>query len=161
MAGIFHFSSLTYPLGPLSRSEYSEIIGRVAHFVEYAGLAILLQRALSNNQREEGKKRKRRAEEQRISRRANANPSGPSDPSDSPDLSVTNNLSATTTSDQQPAIFAPFAFAFVYAILDELHQELTPGRGFELADIGYDLAGIIAALGLIRLGQKGKSGRKQ
>jgi hypothetical protein len=39
--------------------------------------------------------------------------------------------------------------ALAYAFFDELHQQLTPSRGFELADIGYDLAGIIAALGLI------------
>jgi VanZ family protein len=44
-----------------------------------------------------------------------------------------------------------FALAFAYAILDELHQDLVPGRGLELADIGYDLAGITAALGLIWL----------
>ena len=42
-----------------------------------------------------------------------------------------------------------FVLALAYAVLDELHQELVPGRGFELADIGYDLAGIIATLGLI------------
>ncbi|MBC8249266.1 MAG: VanZ family protein [Anaerolineales bacterium] len=39
--------------------------------------------------------------------------------------------------------------SLAYAVLDELHQELVPGRDFELADIGHDLAGIIAALGLI------------
>jgi len=37
----------------------------------------------------------------------------------------------------------------IYALFDEIHQELVVGRGFELADIGYDLIGIIAALGLI------------
>jgi VanZ family protein len=48
-------------------------------------------------------------------------------------------------------------FAFAYAILDELYQELAPGRGFELADIGYDLVGIISALGLIWLRERGKA----
>jgi len=47
MAGISYFSSRPYPLGPLSRSEYTEVIGRVCHFMEYAGLAILVHRALS------------------------------------------------------------------------------------------------------------------
>jgi len=27
----------------------------------------------------------------------------------------------------------------LFAISDELHQDFTPGRSFELADIGYDL----------------------
>jgi VanZ family protein len=43
----------------------------------------------------------------------------------------------------------PVLIALAYAVLDELHQELVPGRSFELADIGYDLAGIIVAVGLI------------
>jgi hypothetical protein len=34
-------------------------------------------------------------------------------------------------------------------------QELAPGWDFELADIGYNLAGIIAALGLIWLIERG------
>ncbi len=46
--------------------------------------------------------------------------------------------------------------ALAYAVLDELHQELTPGRCFELADIGYDLVGIIAALGLIWVKERGR-----
>lgn len=47
MAGIFYFSSRPQPLGPLSRSDHSGLIGRVAHIAEYAGLAALLHRALS------------------------------------------------------------------------------------------------------------------
>lgn len=47
MAGIFYFSSRPYPLGPLSRSEHREVMGTVAHFAEYLGLAALLCRALS------------------------------------------------------------------------------------------------------------------
>jgi hypothetical protein len=42
-----------------------------------------------------------------------------------------------------------FVLALAYAVLDELHQELVPGRGFELVDIGCDLTGIMATLGLI------------
>jgi len=49
MVGIFYFSSCSHPLGPLSRSEHSEIIRSIAHFVEYAGLAVLLYRALSGS----------------------------------------------------------------------------------------------------------------
>jgi len=44
----------------------------------------------------------------------------------------------------------------LFAILDELHQGLVPGRGFELADIGYDLAGTSAALGLIWMRERGR-----
>jgi VanZ family protein len=46
-------------------------------------------------------------------------------------------------------LFTSALIALAYALSDEIHQELTPGRGFELADIGYDLAGILAALGMI------------
>ena len=48
-----------------------------------------------------------------------------------------------------PHLCTPALIALAHAFLDELHQELTPGRGFELDDIGYDLVGIITALGLI------------
>ena len=53
-------------------------------------------------------------------------------------------------------LYTSALIALAYAILDELHQELAPGRGFELADIGYDLVGIISALGLIWLRGRGK-----
>jgi VanZ family protein len=43
MAGITYFSSLSDPLGPLSR--YSDLIGQIGHIAEYAGLAVLLHRA--------------------------------------------------------------------------------------------------------------------
>lgn len=46
--------------------------------------------------------------------------------------------------------------ALAYAISDELHQEFTPGRSFELADVGYDLAGMIAALGVIWMAENGR-----
>jgi hypothetical protein len=48
-----------------------------------------------------------------------------------------------------PHLSTSALIALAYAFFDELHQQHTPSRGFELADIGYDLAGIIAALGLI------------
>ena len=36
-----------------------------------------------------------------------------------------------------------------YALFDELHQEIVRWRSFELADLGYDLMGMAAALVLI------------
>jgi VanZ family protein len=53
-----------------------------------------------------------------------------------------------------PHLCTPALIALAYAVLDELHQELVPGRGFELADIGCDLAGIVAALLLIWLRER-------
>ena len=41
--------------------------------------------------------------------------------------------------------------ALAYAVFDELHQKFTPGRDCELADLGYDLAGVILSLGLIQV----------
>ena len=149
-AGIFYFSSRSYPLGPLSRSEQGEVIGHVAHFVEYAGLAALLYRALSSPKRTFGP----------------SDPFGPSGSSDPPALSAPSDPSAsedpgvTTVSSRRSTVvgrpsFVSFAIALAYAILDELHQELVPGRGFELADIGYDMLGMTAALGLMWVRERG------
>jgi VanZ family protein len=44
--GIFVFSSRRNPLGPLSQSDRSGLIGRLAHVGEYAGLTTLLYHAL-------------------------------------------------------------------------------------------------------------------
>jgi VanZ family protein len=33
-----------------------------------------------------------------------------------------------------------------YAVLDELHQELVPGRYFQWSDIGFDLLGVLAGV---------------
>ncbi|HEY76474.1 MAG TPA: hypothetical protein G4O00_09880 [Thermoflexia bacterium] len=46
MAGIFIFSSLSRPLGPLSDTPYGGLVGRLCHVAEYAGLAALLYRAV-------------------------------------------------------------------------------------------------------------------
>jgi len=35
----------------------------------------------------------------------------------------------------------------LFAVLDELHQKIIPGRAFNLKDVYSDIAGIIAALG--------------
>jgi len=123
MAGIFYFSCRPDPLDFLPSSGHGINIDRLAHITEYAGLAALLHRALrkqgSRGAREPGSKG---AEEQGSQGEFSSAPPHP----------------------RTPALIA-----LVYAILDELHQELVPGRGFQLADIGYDLAGIIVALGLI------------
>jgi VanZ family protein len=122
MVGIFYFSSRPDPLDFLPSSRHGIDIDKVSHIGEYAGLAALLYRALSSSRgvdREEG-------ESEAEGRRDTSAPRH-----------------------RRRRLEVVFALALAYAILDELHQELVPGRGLELADIGYDLAGIIAALGLI------------
>jgi VanZ family protein len=137
MAGIFYFSSRHAPLGFVPASPGQRVsVGKMAHFVEYAGLAILLYRALAGRQ-------------QQIA--------------DSPEQEKGSNLDnqipmakavigpqRSVVSSAEPSVVV-FTIAFAYAILDELHQEFVPGRGFDLFDIGYDLAGMTAALGLIWL----------
>ncbi len=41
--------------------------------------------------------------------------------------------------------------AFIYSILDEIHQRLIPGRGFEAQDIAGNLAGVLLAATLVIL----------
>jgi len=128
MASIFYFSSRRNPLSFLPSRGQRESIDKVAHFAEYAGLLFLLHHALrehgsrrAGEPREKGNKRKREF--------------------------VNNNPSSTVVSGQSSVV--ALVLALVYAISDELHQELTPGRSFELADIGYDVAGMVTALGFI------------
>ena len=52
-------------------------------------------------------------------------------------------------SSASPHLCTSALIALAYTVLDEVHQELTPDRGFELADIGYDLAGVITVLGIV------------
>jgi len=47
------------------------------------------------------------------------------------------------------ASLVSLGLALAYALFDELHQQFTPGRDCELADLGYDLVGMTVALGLI------------
>lgn len=124
MAGIFDFSSRSDPLGFLPSSGYGIDIDKLFHIGEYAGLAALLYRALSSDRGIDREKEESEAEERR---------------------------DTSTPLHRRRRLEVVFVLALAYAILDELHQELVPGRGSELADIGYDLAGIIAALGLIWL----------
>ena len=136
MAGIFYFSSRPNPLGFLRSFGHDIDIGNLAHIGEYAGLITLLYRALAGS--EKGQRT-----------------SGPSDLYDSADSPVAGNLGITPVNGQRLALsgakkpaavgrlsllirrppFLALSIALAYAILDELHQELTPGRGFELADI--------------------------
>jgi len=46
--------------------------------------------------------------------------------------------------------------ALAYALSDELRQNSVPGRGGELADIGYDLAGVVAIVGLVWIRERGQ-----
>lgn len=124
MAGISYFSSRPDPLGFLPSSGHGNGIGNLAHIGEYAGLAALLHRGLSSDRRVDRGKRGEEAEERR---------------------------DTSAPLHRRRRLEVVFALALAYAVLDEFHQELAPGRGFELADIGYDLAGIVAALGLIWL----------
>ncbi len=48
LAGIYYFSTLRYPLGPLSRSPRHETFNTMAHLTEYAGLTLLLAAALAS-----------------------------------------------------------------------------------------------------------------
>ena len=169
MAGIFYFSSRPNPLGFLPSPGQQESVGKVAHFAEYAGLLLLLHRALSNNDN-----------------RQNTSASDGFDPPGPPNSPIANNPGATiagtqsslvvghsspvlsyasperrpdgSTGSPQQLVEGPrrrvkglvaLGLALTYAISDELHQDFTPGRSFELADLGYDLAGAIAALGLV------------
>jgi len=169
MAGIFYFSSRPNPLSFLPSTGQQESVGNLAHFTEYAGLLLLLHRALSNNDN-----------------RQNTSASDGFDPPGPPNSPIANNPGTTTASTQPSLVVghsspvlsyacperrpeAPpefiegldegprrrveglvaLALALIYAISDELHQDFTPGRSYELADIGYDLVGAIAALGLI------------
>ncbi len=41
---------------------------------------------------------------------------------------------------------APLILTFVYAMADELHQSLVPGRSPTIRDLGYDSLGMIVAM---------------
>lgn len=103
MAGIFLFSSLARPLGPVSDSSHSGWIGRAAHALEYAGLAALTLRALGAR--------------------------------------------------QARSYVLALLITLGYALSDEVHQALVPGREFALSDLAIDTAGALAALGLAWLGR--------
>ncbi len=127
MAGISYFSSRPDPLDFLPSSGPGISVDRLAHIGEYAGLAALLHRALSNSRRGDEEKGRARDNVRRSSL----------------------------------PLRVPLSICLLFAFLDELHQELTPDRDFELADVGYDLIGVIAALGLIWLRGRGRGAGEQ
>ena len=135
MAGIFHFSSRPDPLGFLPSVNEVADIGNLAHIGEYAGLAALLYRALT------GRQQAARDTENPV--RDNPHPPG-SDPSPG-----------------RRAFALSFAMALAYAVSDELHQSLVPGRGGQPVDVGYDVAGMAAALGLIWLRERGRQAEER
>jgi hypothetical protein len=136
MAGIFYFSSRPDPLGSLPSAGHGIDIERLAHIGEYAGLVALLHRALRGQRSPSAALRtgKGAGEQEQVTQRKSAH---------NPKLA------------HAPQHLCTSAWiALAYALFDEIHQQLAPGRGFELADIGYDLIGIIAALGLIRVKER-------
>jgi VanZ family protein len=50
------------------------------------------------------------------------------------------------------------SIAASYAILDEFHQSFVPGRGASLLDCGIDMAGVLAAILIVQLQVKNRSG---
>lgn len=47
---------------------------------------------------------------------------------------------------EQAILVLPIAICLVYAVTDEIHQSLVPGRYATLRDIGYDMMGVGIAL---------------
>ncbi len=132
----FYFSSRPNPLGILPSSRDSNDIDKLAHIGEYAGLAVLLHRALSNSRggdKEEGR------QGEGMTKRS------------SPPPLVT--LSAVC-SGPRPFRRVPSG--------TQSWPEVRIGRHFDKLNtsIVYDLAGTIAALGLIWLRERGKANRR-
>jgi hypothetical protein len=124
MGAIYYFSSRPRPLDflPESASGWGVPLDGIAHATEYAGLVLLLHRALSKSPEE---------------RRITAVPDGSS-----------SELRRACVPQNRTRIGAAL-IALAYAILDEIHHEVVPSRSFELRDIFYDVVGMAAALGLI------------
>ena len=143
-------------MGSLPSFGHGIDIERLAHIGEYAGLVALLYRALAHPEQ----RNTEAVEQGRVTQGKSAhNPKLTHAPQH---LCISTQKAAVRR--QRTVVGSSavaFALALTYAVLDELHQELAPGRGFELADIGYDLTGIIAALGLIWLRERGKASRRE
>ncbi|MFQ5596364.1 MAG: VanZ family protein [Anaerolineae bacterium] len=105
MAGIFYFSSRPDPLSSLPSPGYGISVGNLAHIAEYAGLAALLHRARSNESPN--------TSAQQTNQRTN-----PRTPNPSTSLGSSGSFGASLLT------------TFAYALSDELHQELVPGRAF-------------------------------
>ena len=48
-----------------------------------------------------------------------------------------------------PSFGGAFGLSLLYAVSDEFHQTLVPGRAGRLTDVGFDALGVLLALGLI------------
>ncbi len=126
MATIFYFSSRPNPLDFLPSSRHTSGLDKLAHIGEYAVLAALLHRALREPRSPSAGLRTGGGAVEQESKGEKGH-----------------------LSSAPPPLGSSALVALAYALFDEIHQELAPGRGFELADVGYDLVGIIAALGVI------------
>lgn len=59
-------------------------------------------------------------------------------------------LSKTSAARGQVPLASAFFGATLFAVVDELHQAFVPGRTPDLRDLLVDMAGVLAALALIR-----------
>jgi len=127
MAAIFYFSSRPDPLGFVGPPEPRSTLGRLAHVLEYAGLALLLHRALAGGRDGEDGRDSRGATEGFLDLRGALRGPGAS---------------------SLRCLVACLALSLAYAASDELHQAWVPGREGTLYDVGLDFAGAAAALAL-------------
>lgn len=59
------------------------------------------------------------------------------------------------------AIWATFIFASLYAVTDELHQLLVPGRAGDIYDVFADILGIVVVIILFKYWEKLKNWKNQ
>jgi VanZ family protein len=122
MGGIYWGSSQPALPGPLSSpSSGGFLLRNILHFTEYAALAVLLWRASVSAcpAREE-------ATQGQI-----------------------NHTFLSTVLLRHWSFPLTFAMALLYAVFDEWHQSFVPNRAARPLDIGVDMLGVIAALGVI------------
>jgi len=62
-----------------------------------------------------------------------------------------------------PSFGGAFVLSLLYAVSDEFHQTLVPGRAGRLTDVGFDALGVLLALGLVWWfsGEKGGDQRRE
>lgn len=122
MGAIYWGSSQSVLPEPLSSPSWQGVLLRkTVHLVEYAVLGALLWRALFNTPLAQ-----RKAERSDVK-----------DPR------------ATSVSWRGRSFPVALMIGLLYAIFDEWHQSLIPNREARLLDVVIDMAGIVAALGLI------------
>lgn len=122
MGGIYWGSSQPLLPGPLSSPSWQGLLLRkTVHFVEYTVLATLLWRALVNTYPPQTKVKH-------------------SERSDPP---------PATLWSRRWSFPLAFVIALLYAIFDEWHQSLVPGREARLLDVGIDMVGAVLAFGYV------------